>query len=94
MTNEPKQEENVQPQISAEEVVAAYNNLAGENDKLRKMIDEMAIKIARHTVEITERDVVINTLKGMLTPEQGSVADTTLNNNDIEGETDGNEEEE
>ncbi len=89
MTDEAKLEENVQPQISAEEVVNAYNNLAGENDKLRKMIDDMAIKIAKHTVEISERDVVIQTLKGMLTPEQGSVAVT-----DTMGETDGNQEEE
>jgi len=89
MTDEAKLEENVQPQISAEEVVNAYNNLAGENDKLRKMIDDMAIKIAKHTVEISERDVVIQTLKGMLTPEQGSVAVT-----DKMGETDGNQEEE
>mgnify|MGYP003110208912 CR=1 FL=1 len=89
MTDEAKSQENVQPQISAEEVVNAYNNLAGENDKLRKMIDDMAIKIAKHTVEISERDVVIQTLKGMLTPEQGSVAVT-----DTMGETDGNQEEE
>jgi|TARA_B100000902_G_C26705535_1_gene619323 hypothetical protein len=89
MTDEVKSQENVQPQISAEEVVNAYNNLAGENDKLRKMIDDMAIKIAKHTVEISERDVVIQTLKGMLTPEQGSVAVT-----DTMGETDGNQEEE
>jgi len=89
MTDEVKSQENVQPQISAEEVVNAYNNLAGENDKLRKMIDDMAIKIAKHTVEISERDVVIQTLKGMLTPEEGSVAVT-----DTMGETDGNQEEE
>ena len=91
MTDEVKPEENVQPQISAEEVVAAYNNLAGENDKLRKMIDDMAIKIANHTVEITKRDIVIQTLKGMLTPEQGSVAVTDTN---TMGDTDGNQEEE
>jgi hypothetical protein len=91
MTDEVKPEENVQPQISAEEVVAAYNNLAGENDKLRKMIDDMAIKIAKHTVEISERDVVIQTLKGMLTPQQGSVAVTDTN---TMGDTDGNQEEE
>ena len=76
--------------LHAEEVVAAYNNLAGENDKLRKMIDDMAIKIAKHTVEISERDVVIQTLKGMLTPEQGSVAVTDTN---TMGDTDGNQEE-
>ena len=78
MTDEMTQEENAQPEISAEELVAAYNNLLGENNKLRKMIDEMAIKVARHTVEVTERDVVIDTLRGMLTPEQGSVADTAI----------------
>ena len=85
------QEENAQPEISAEELVAAYNNLLGENNKLRKMIDEMAIKVARHTVEVTERDVVIDTLRGMLTPEQGSVADTTIS--EAMGDVDGTEEE-
>jgi len=50
----------------------------------------MAIKVARHTVEITERDVVIGTLRGMLTPEQGSEADTVL---DTMGDADGTEEE-
>lgn len=90
MTDEVTPEENAQPQISAEELVAAYNNLLGENNKLRKMIDEMAIKVARHTVEITERDVVIGTLRGMLTPEQGSEADTVL---DSMGDADGTEEE-
>jgi len=91
MTDEMTQEENSQPQISAEELVAAYNNLLGENNKLRKMIDEMAIKVARHTVEITERDVVIDTLKGMLTPEQGSVAETAIS--EAMGDADGKEEE-
>ena len=90
MTDEVTPEENAHPQISAEELVAAYNNLLGENNKLRKMIDEMAIKVARHTVEITERDVVIGTLRGMLTPEQGSEADTVL---DSMGDADGTEEE-
>ena len=90
MTDEVTPKENAQPQISAEELVAAYNNLLGENNKLRKMIDEMAIKVARHTVEITERDVVIGTLRGMLTPEQGSEADTVL---DSMGDADGTEEE-
>ena len=85
------QEENAQPEISAEELVAAYNNLLGENNKLRKMIDEMAIKVARHTVEVTERDVVIDTLRGMLTPEQGNVADTAIS--EAMGDVDGTEEE-
>ena len=55
------------------------------------MIDEMAIKVARHTVEVTERDVVIDTLRGMLTPEQGSEADTAIS--EAMGDVDGNEEE-
>ena len=91
MTDEMTQEENAQPEISAEELVAAYNNLLGENNKLRKMIDEMAIKVARHTVEVTERDVVIDTLRGMLTPEQGNVADTAIS--EAMGDVDGTEEE-
>ena len=91
MTDEMTQEENAQPEISAEELVAAYNNLLGENNKLRKMIDEMAIKVARHTVEVTERDVVIDTLRSMLTPEQGSEADTAIS--EAMGDVDGTEEE-
>tara|TARA_R100000734_G_C3308170_1_gene98799 strand:+ start:640 stop:915 length:276 start_codon:yes stop_codon:yes gene_type:complete len=91
MTDEMTQEENAKPEISAEELVAAYNNLLGENNKLRKMIDEMAIKVARHTVEVTERDVVIDTLRGMLTPEQGSEADTAIS--EAMGDVDGTEEE-
>ena len=63
-----------QQQITTEDLVKAYNAMIGENNKLRKVIDQMAIKVARHTVEVTERDVVIDTLKSMLTPQQGAEA--------------------
>jgi hypothetical protein len=52
--------------IDLQEVVNRYNNLLGEYNKQRKMIDKMAIQIAKHTVEITERDVVIDSLKGLI----------------------------
>jgi len=55
-----------EPKIDIQEVVNRYNNLLGEYNKQRKMIDKMAIKIAQHTIEITERDVVIDTLKTMI----------------------------
>jgi|TARA_B100001059_G_C17687937_1_gene503353 CHASE3 domain sensor protein len=55
-----------EPKIDIQEVANRYNNLLGEYNKQRKMIDKMAIKIAQHTVEITERDVVIDTLKTMI----------------------------
>ena len=55
-----------EPKIDIQEVATRYNNLLGEYNKQRKMIDKMAIKIAQHTIEITERDVVIDTLKTMI----------------------------
>lgn len=57
--------QNDEGNISTEELVNRFNALVGEFNKQRKMIDKMAIQIAKHTVEITERDVVIDTLKSM-----------------------------
>ena len=57
--------QNDEGNISTEELVNRFNSLVGEFNKQRKMIDKMAIQIAKHTVEITERDVVIDTLKSM-----------------------------
>tara|TARA_B100001250_G_C19750472_1_gene767485 strand:- start:1068 stop:1304 length:237 start_codon:yes stop_codon:yes gene_type:complete len=57
--------QNDEGNISTEELVNRFNSLVGEFNKQRKMIDKMAIQIAKHTVEITERDVVIETLKSM-----------------------------
>ena len=45
-------------------------SIVGEFNKQRKMIDKLAIQVAKHTVEITERDVVIDTLRSMITPQQ------------------------
>lgn len=53
-------------EIDIEQVVAAYNQMAAELDKAKKMIDKMAINEAKHTVEIAERDVVIDNLKGII----------------------------
>ena len=47
--------------------------LVGEFNKQRKMIDKMAIQIAKHTVEITERDVVIDTLKSMVPQQEDTI---------------------
>ena len=41
------------------------------------MIDKLAIQVAKHTVEVTERDVVIETLRSMITPQQEQQAFTT-----------------
>ena len=62
--------ENAEGNISTEELVNRYNAIVGEFNKQRKMIDKMAIQVAKHTVEITERDVVIETLRSMVTPAQ------------------------
>ena len=48
-----------------------------EFNKQRKMIDKLAIQVAKHTVEVTERDVVIETLRSMITPQQEQQAFTT-----------------
>lgn len=69
-----------EPKVDIQEVVNRYNNLLGEYNKQRKMIDQLAIKVARHTVEITERDVVIDTLRGMLPQEQQAGADVAVAN--------------
>ena len=53
-------------EIDIEQVVAAYNQMAAELDKAKKMIDKMAINEAKHTVEIAERDVVIDNLRGII----------------------------
>lgn len=70
MTDEPK--------VDIQEVVNRYNNLLGEYNKQRKMIDQLAIKVARHTVEITERDVVIETLRSMVPQEQQAEAQAAV----------------
>ena len=62
--------ENTEGDISTEELVNRYNTIVGEFNKQRKMIDKLAIQVAKHTVEITERDVVIDTLRSMITPQQ------------------------
>jgi hypothetical protein len=64
--------------VEIEEVVNRYNNLLGEYNKQRKMIDRMAIQVAKHTVEITERDVVIETLRSMVPQEKLGVADKAV----------------
>jgi len=76
MTDEHNHEENSEAQVTAEQLVAAYNNLLAENNKLKKMVDELAIKVARHTVEVTERDVVIQSLQaGVARPQQPQVSE-------------------
>tara|TARA_B100000900_G_scaffold409991_1_gene426875 strand:- start:3585 stop:3827 length:243 start_codon:yes stop_codon:yes gene_type:complete len=62
--------ENTEDNISTEELVNRYNAIVGEFNKQRKMIDKLAIQVAKHTVEVTERDVVIETLRSMITPQQ------------------------
>jgi len=64
--------------IDIQDVVNRYNNLLGEYNKQRKMIDKMAIKVAQHTVEITERDVVIETLKSMIPTEELPAAEAAV----------------
>jgi|TARA_Y100000114_G_scaffold96388_1_gene89700 uncharacterized protein len=56
--------------IDIEQVVAAYNQNLAELDKARKMIDKMAINEAKHTVEIAERDVIIDTLRDIINNAQ------------------------
>ena len=68
MTDNPTPSEN-EGNISTEELVNRYNAIIGEFNKQRKMIDKLAIQVAKHTVEITERDVVIDTLRSMVTPQ-------------------------
>tara|TARA_A100001201_G_scaffold65147_1_gene61242 strand:+ start:160 stop:375 length:216 start_codon:yes stop_codon:yes gene_type:complete len=58
--------------IDIEQVVAAYNQNLAELDKARKMIDKMAINEAKHTVEIAERDVIIDTLRDIINNAQDS----------------------
>ncbi len=70
MADKEKPSENQEGNISTEELVNRYNAIIGEFNKQRKMIDKMAIQIARHTVEVTERDVIIDTLRSMITPQQ------------------------
>ncbi len=66
-----------QQKIEVEDLINAYNNNLAELDKLKKMIDKMAMNEARHTVEIAERDVVIDNLRAMIT--QAGVTDSELN---------------
>ena len=66
-----------QQKIEVEDLINAYNNNLAELDKLKKMIDKMAMNEARHTVEITERDVVIDNLRAMIT--QAGATDSELN---------------
>lgn len=61
--------------IDIEQVVAAYNQLNQEYTKAKKMIDKLAVKVAQHSVEITERDVVIESLREMLSPQQTTVSE-------------------
>ena len=68
---------NTEGNISTEELVNRLNTLVGEFNKQRKMIDKLAIQVAKHTVEVTERDVVIDTLRSMITPQQEQQAFTT-----------------
>ena len=42
------------------------------------MVDRMASQVAKHTVEITERDVVIETLRSMVPQEKLGVADKAV----------------
>tara|TARA_R100001460_G_scaffold99175_3_gene142345 strand:- start:1200 stop:1427 length:228 start_codon:yes stop_codon:yes gene_type:complete len=61
-----------QQKIEVEDLIRAYNNNLGELDKLKKMIDKMAMNEAKHTVEIAERDVVIDNLRAMLSQAEVS----------------------
>ena len=70
MTDNQAASANTEGDISTEELVNRYNTIVGEFNKQRKMIDKLAIQVAKHTVEITERDVVIDTLRSMITPQQ------------------------
>ncbi len=55
----------VESNVTLEEIVEAYNNNLAELQKAKAMIDKLAINEAKHTVEIAERDVVIDNLKQM-----------------------------
>ena len=77
MADNEKASENTEGNISTEELVTRFNTLVGEFNKQRKMIDKLAIQVAKHTVEVTERDVVIETLRSMITPQQEQQAFTT-----------------
>ena len=66
-----------QQKIEVEDLINAYNNNLAELDKLKKMIDKMAMNEARHTVEIAERDVVIDNLRAIIT--QAGATDSELN---------------
>jgi len=77
MADNEKASENTEGNISTEELVNRFNTLVGEFNKQRKMIDKLAIQVAKHTVEVTERDVVIETLRSMITPQQEQQAFTT-----------------
>ena len=70
MTDNQTASANTEGDISTEELVNRYNTIVGEFNKQRKMIDKLAIQVAKHTVEITERDVLIDTLRSMITPQQ------------------------
>ena len=70
MTDNQTASANTEGDISTEELVNRYNTIVGEFNKQRKMIDKLAIQVAKHTVEITERDVVIDTLRSMVTPQE------------------------
>jgi uncharacterized protein len=52
--------------VTLEEIVEAYNNNLAELQKAKAMIDKMAINEAKHTVEIAERDVVIDNLRQII----------------------------
>tara|TARA_B100001559_G_C16439666_1_gene593778 strand:+ start:232 stop:441 length:210 start_codon:yes stop_codon:yes gene_type:complete len=52
--------------LNIEDVVAAYNQNIAELQKAKAMIDKMAINEAKHTVEIAERDVIIDNLKQII----------------------------
>jgi|GEM_PF-4902595 len=52
--------------LNLEDVVNAYNQNLAELQKAKAMIDKMAINEAKHTVEIAERDVIIDNLRQIL----------------------------
>ena len=56
----------IESNVTLEEIVEAYNNNLAELQKAKAMIDKLAINEAKHTVEIAERDVVIDNLKQMI----------------------------
>ena len=64
--------------MTTEQLVENYNTLLGEYNKLKKMLDKLAIQVAQHTVEVAERDVVIDTLRDMVKPEQEVEVDEAI----------------